>query len=78
MVSELRDPIIQVVDSKEMRLMFDGLTDTEKLFIELRVFKRWSIEKISQKYGLSKQKIYYIIRKAKEKIKNNCENKGIF
>ncbi len=51
--------------------IFSGLDEKEKLLIDLYCLKKIPVKKIAEDYGLKPQEIYYIIRKAKSKIREN-------
>jgi len=56
--------------------IFESLTDLEKTYLHLRFMKKWTIKQIASNYKMKEMKVYYIISKARIKVKKRATDLG--
>ena len=67
----LEEPHENIAGAISASELFRGLTEKEKLIIDLRYFKKKTAREIARDYDLTLYQVYNTIKMAKKKIKDN-------
>lgn len=69
----LKESSVTLPDELPDDNMFNDLTSKEKLIINLYCLKKNSVKQICATYDMKLQEVYYILRKARDKIRHNLD-----
>jgi len=77
-VLELKDPGIIVNYNVKENEIFKGLSEQEMNIVNKIYLDKMSTKEVADLYGTKEEKVYYILKKAKDKIRKNCIESGDF